>query len=878
MRSRSKLFRVLVVFALLGGLSVVTAAAGSAQSEGVQVDRAGRGYYVVQLDGPITDDDAAALRAAGAELLAYVPDFAYGVRMTAVAFDAVSDVAGVTAVTAVGTEDKLADDLAAEGLYRLRLQRGADTAAVAADVAAAGVEVFAANGGVLLVAGALAALDEVAGLAEVAWVENFSFPETHNEYGAGAISGGTLANAAGYDGSTQIVAVADTGIGGGTKATAHIDIPSSRIIAVEDWPGIDAPDCWIAQPDGPHDVDSGHGTHVAVSAVGDGRPSGVGTGTAPAADLVFQAIEDYADFIDTCAIFNPDGYYLIGLPADLTPLFQEAYDHGARVHSNSWGSPVDGNYTADSVTVDSFMWDNRDMLITYSAGNAGVDDNANGVIDDDSIGSPATAKNTLTVGASENDRQGDWSCAEVADDDGECTGGQQEIFTYGDAFGYPAPPISTDPAAGDAEQMAAFSSRGPTDDGRIKPDVVAPGTFILSGFSDLYQFGWDPAPNPQIGFFQYEGWGTPYSQYYKYLGGTSMSNPITAGGAAVVRDFYEKEHGHEPTAALTKATLINSAVDLLDENNDGVDDNDFPIPNVHEGWGRIDVAGATDGGAAWTDVDDGLSTGASDVFNHTVAGDSPLRVTVVWTDSPSTESASTNLVNDLDVTVTSPTGTVYQGNVFSGGWSTTGGNADRINNVENVYVESPAAGQWTVTVSGFNVPFGPQPFAVVIDSVPDSNLNLCNGLAATITGTSGDNMITGTGGADVIVGLDGNDTIEGLGGGDVICGGTGDDVLKGNQGIDTVVGGLGADTMLGGNGRDTVDGEAGADTLQGGRGPDTVLGGLGNDILQGKAGADHLLGGSGDDALYGGVGVDVCDGGAGTDTGNVACETKLGIP
>jgi hypothetical protein len=86
----------------------------------------------------------------------------------------------------------------------------------------------------------------------------------------------------------------------------------------------------------------------------------------------------------------------------------------------------------------------------------------------------------------------------------------------------------------------------------------------------------------------------------------------------------------------------------------------------------------------------------------------------VWTDYPSTEAAAINLVNDLDVTVTGPSGT-FRGNVFSGGWSTTGGTADRRNNVENVYIQSPAAGTYTVTVNAYNIPNGPQKFALVVD-------------------------------------------------------------------------------------------------------------------------------------------------------------------
>jgi hypothetical protein len=89
-------------------------------------------------------------------------------------------------------------------------------------------------------------------------------------------------------------------------------------------------------------------------------------------------------------------------------------------------------------------------------------------------------------------------------------------------------------------------------------------------------------------------------------------------------------------------------------------------------------------------------------------------VTLVWSDYPSTETSTINLVNDLDLTVSGPSGTV-RGNVFSGGWSTTGGSADRRNNVENVYIQSPVSGTYTLTINAFNIPNGPQKFALVVD-------------------------------------------------------------------------------------------------------------------------------------------------------------------
>src|SRR5205823_2124393 len=91
-----------------------------------------------------------------------------------------------------------------------------------------------------------------------------------------------------------------------------------------------------------------------------------------------------------------------GLPADLNTLFQQAYDDGARIHSDSWGADLAGQYDSYSQNVDTFVWNHPDMAIFFAAGNSGVDANHNGVIDNGSVGSPASAKNDITVGASEN--------------------------------------------------------------------------------------------------------------------------------------------------------------------------------------------------------------------------------------------------------------------------------------------------------------------------------------------------------------------------------------------------------------------------------------------------------------------------------------------
>jgi Ca2+-binding RTX toxin-like protein len=125
----------------------------------------------------------------------------------------------------------------------------------------------------------------------------------------------------------------------------------------------------------------------------------------------------------------------------------------------------------------------------------------------------------------------------------------------------------------------------------------------------------------------------------------------------------------------------------------------------------------------------------------------------------------------------------------------------------------------------------------------------CNGLAPTIVGTAGPNVLFGTSQADVIMGLGGNDVIVGAQGNDTICGGEGIDIISGSQG------------------QDYIEGNDGNDTLSGNQGDDTVLGNEGNDIMNGDQGADFLDGGAGTNIVNGGQGQDTCENGT-----QVSCE------
>jgi subtilisin family serine protease len=358
------------------------------------------------------------------------------------------------------------------------------------------------------------------------------------------------------------------------------------------------------------------------------------------------------------------------------------------VHSNSWGAAAAGEYTSDSQKVDQFVWNYPNMVILFSAGNAGIDANGNGYVDEDSLDAPGTAKNCITAGASDNERiSGGYNPG------GPC-------YTWNGCWpgDYPTNPTRDDRLSDSRQELAAFSSRGPTADGRIKPDVVAPGTNILSTRSS---------------YISSNGWGAYSNSKYMYMGGTSMSTPLIAGAATLVREYYIEQRGHtSPSAALVKATLINSAVDITGYGNLSQEAGK-PIPNMHEGWGRVSVGSTTLGQRIFHDGDS-LTTGLFTTYNYQIALSAvPLKVTLAWSDYPGALPAG-GLVNNLNLEVTAPDGTtLYRGNNFSGGWSFPGGSADSVNNVESVYIQNPAVGQWTIRVKGFNVPQGPQPFALV---------------------------------------------------------------------------------------------------------------------------------------------------------------------
>ncbi len=181
-------------------------------------------------------------------MLDYVPDFAFKVRMNPSIANRVGQKNFVSAVVAYQPEFKFGSDLKRDGevnVYRVRIERGTNFGSVRSLVAQTGAEILAFDGELMIVAANGSFVDAIAAVDDVASISNYALNQTfvsqltgpaRNDY-ARDIIGAVVANGRGYNGSTQIAAVSDTGIGGGTTTTAHTDIPSSRVVAIYNWPG-----------------------------------------------------------------------------------------------------------------------------------------------------------------------------------------------------------------------------------------------------------------------------------------------------------------------------------------------------------------------------------------------------------------------------------------------------------------------------------------------------------------------------------------------------------------------------------------------------------------------------------------------------------------
>ncbi|KAH8590376.1 peptidase S8/S53 domain-containing protein [Bisporella sp. PMI_857] len=401
-----------------------------------------------------------------------------------------------------------------------------------------------------------------------------------------------LHNNSHHKGQGQIVCVADTGFDNGNPQDHHPAFPNQVELL-------------FSQRNGLHDDVDGHGTHVCGSVLGLGE-SNFGQIGSPASGATLHVQSIFTHFDNHPEHPDDPLWYKARLnPGLYQTLFDQACRKGARIHSNSWGSPPTA---VVEELIDSYLWENKDFLVLFAAGNDGPQPR--------SITAEAESKNCITVGASGR--------------------GMAALHLQ---------PGTTPPRNGGAnnpEHVADFSSRGPTQNGkRYKPDVVSPGTCILS------------ARSSNIIGMRTRGDSTDHR--WRYDSGTSMACPLVAGCCAVIRGCLADDGTKHPSAALIKALLINGAVEIMDPQGSRPERN----PNNNSGFGRVNLnnsiacilPGRNQCGGYW----DGPKLNEITMKSVQVPIDIPkegsntLKFTVVWTDPPAEQK---ELQNVLDLIVT----------------------------------------------------------------------------------------------------------------------------------------------------------------------------------------------------------------------------------
>jgi serine protease AprX len=645
-------------------------------------------FYHIRLEGPITEEQRSAFAGFGVDLAAFEPPDAYRTRLTREQYAQVRATPGVRAVERYRLEEKLTPKLVEQleehpgerRTFDLVLHRIADRDAVVARLRELGVEVTEAS---YLFVRFEAPLEREL-MASIARIRSMRRLDLYEPPSLLSRHARTLVGVEGlpWSGAGEVVAVFDSGID-----SAHQDF-AGQIASLDSVDGASKDDA------------VGHGTHVAGILAGNGAASnGEHKGIAPGAKLAI------------IGFVGPDAVPII--PANWADLLQRAVASGAHIVNLSVGTNFAGHYDFGSLALDEFVWANPEVLVVIAAGNSGVA--PEGWVGFHTVGSPASSKNALTVGASDTDR------AEI-----ETTWGAYNQKNF------PAPPCSDERMSGDPDCPAALSSRGPTDSEAVKPDLLAPGTYILA----------PRAQGARIHFLDVPTDGAAANGAYGYLGGTSMAAPVVAGCAAVLREYLREERQFaSPSAALLKAMLIASARRIKARELPEELREEIGYPDFDQGFGRVDLGNILphDGAPAgrrleYDDVRQDSpkalasrgSVLAQQSYNFTVAdGDAgPLRVVLAWTDWP-----SDGVQNNLHLKLTPPGGTPVYGNAdhrvarrkadellerYLQGTNERPPALDKRNNVEQIAIDQPAAGDYVVGVIAENTPKPPQGYALCV--------------------------------------------------------------------------------------------------------------------------------------------------------------------
>lgn len=572
-------------------------------------------YNVLSFEGPVTNAQQLALKGMGIELLTYLPDNSYQVRMKRMPLFSQLYGAGVRAMISMPGSAKLGRELKetvttkhpdAPLVLSLQLLPGIKWGEVSAILSGYDIVLTKSdylNQGLAQVNIPAKNVAVVSELPFVAFlnISNLQSQELNQrERGLFGLTNLTNSEVGGRNLSGN-----GTTIGVGDNANPlHIDNTKNIINR------------------NPVFVTNNHGRAVAGVVSGDGIIEERYRGVAVNSLLV----TDYFDYILT-----KSGTYFT--------------DFGMTVTNNSYftglaGCPGNGDYNELSVYVDAQIYNNPFLQHIFSAGNDG------GLICRSYPLSFATIKSGYQVGK---------NVLDVAD------------YHVG------------------TDVLNLSSSKGPVEDGRLKPEITASGVNVIT---------------------------TSVNNTYVGAYGTSFSSPFITGVWALLTERYKQLHSNTlPKSALLKAVLCNSA-----------DDHGNKGPDYGYGFGLVNSRRAVEMIEQSRYFTGTLSTsGSSSQIIAVPAGTKQLKVMLYWHDKPASPTASTALVNDLDLTVADGA-TTYQPWILNPSAATVNNPAtrgiDHINNIEQVTIDNPGASV-TVNVSGFNVPDGPQEYFVVYEFLKD---------------------------------------------------------------------------------------------------------------------------------------------------------------
>jgi subtilisin-like proprotein convertase family protein len=745
----------------------------------------GRQMHLIQFAGPIKHEWYDALVATGVRIVTYIPNNAYLVYGDA---KTISSVRSLSARIYVQWDQpytsahRISPDVAAVQEQQAATKKNGSTKAPVANLSAKGNQLFAiqlvndssenaitlglidrlklepivrqskvldyVNVVVALPAdaatGTLADRGDVVSIAP--WERPHRMDERQDQIMAGNITGSgptpgdylSYLASKGFTSTTTSfgVNVSDSGIDIGTTTPNHFGLytlgnPASasrvvyaRVVGTPSGPGSTTQGC------------DGHGnlnSHVVGGYIPTGTVGGVNFGAAPHADA--QGFRYGLGVLPWVKLGSSVIFDNSGAPAgdftdpNYTTLESSAYNDTMRISSNSWGASSNA-YSIDSQEYDALVRDaqptgapfpaagNQEYVILFAAGNDGSGSNT--------VGLPGTAKNVITVGAAEG------------------------VQAFGGADGCGTGDVEAD----SVNDIVGFSSRGPTADGRRKPDIVAPGTHISGGVAQASiaspagsGTGDDLACFNATGVCGGTGGGNFFpagQQWYTASSGTSHSTPAVAGFAALIRQYFINNALTPPSPALTKAMMMNTARYMS-----GTGANDS-LPSNSQGMGQAHFNSFFDlfsvGSIRRDEVaaDKFTASGQQRVFTGTInSAAAPVRVTLAWTDPPGPTSGNA-FVNNLDLEVTVG-GVTYKGNVFSGANSVAGGAADIRNNAESVFVPAGVTGTVVVKVKATNIAGNGVPgdadaldqdFALVVSNATSATIAALEGGTPTITAES----------------------------------------------------------------------------------------------------------------------------------------------